>query len=42
MGKGCKRRPCLVNSNEFADNWERAFSKKKEKPVKKQKEKPNA
>lgn len=29
MGKGSKRRPCLVSEEEMDKNWKLAFSKKK-------------
>lgn len=30
-GKGSKRRPMKVSQEQFAENWERAFKKKKPK-----------
>ena len=30
-GKGSKPRPYSITQNEFADNWDRIFSKKNEK-----------
>jgi len=34
-GKGDKPRPISISSQEYADNWELAFGKKKIKKVKK-------
>jgi hypothetical protein len=32
MGKGSRRRPCLVSREQFERNWERAFGRKEKQP----------
>lgn len=35
MGKGSRRRPCLVSQSQFVANWDAAFGKQDAAPLKK-------